>query len=164
MHDRTTNAFGAPTEVGEHLWMTRDIATRRSWLANHSNTLLNKTVYRMDALQEIISTGNWSLSLPLSCRDIQLTESLLTGAGDARATDLESPRPMLRLRVPMDQQPAVRELQVTLMDNGISLSIDGVFGDQTERAVKEWQNTNGLTVDGIVGPATWASPGLDEPI
>jgi len=50
------------------------------------------------------------------------------------------------------------------MDNGISLSIDGVFGDQTERAVKEWQNTNGLTVDGIVGPATWASPGLDEPI
>lgn len=33
--------------------------------------------------------------------------------------------------------------------------IDGNFGAQTEAAVKAFQQSNGLTVDGIVGPLTW---------
>jgi peptidoglycan hydrolase-like protein with peptidoglycan-binding domain len=33
--------------------------------------------------------------------------------------------------------------------------IDGNFGAQTESAVKSFQQSNGLTVDGIVGPLTW---------
>lgn len=35
------------------------------------------------------------------------------------------------------------------------LTIDGVFGTNTEDAVKSLQNTNGLTQDGIVGTHTW---------
>lgn len=35
------------------------------------------------------------------------------------------------------------------------LSLDGNFGASTDRAVKEFQKTHGLVVDGIVGPATW---------
>ena len=34
--------------------------------------------------------------------------------------------------------------------------IDGIFGRQTEQAVKEFQAENGLVVDGIVGKNTWA--------
>lgn len=34
-------------------------------------------------------------------------------------------------------------------------SLDGVFGAETERAVKAFQTENGLTADGIVGGATW---------
>jgi len=35
-------------------------------------------------------------------------------------------------------------------------AIDGIFGNQTEEAVKAFQRNNALTADGIVGPATYA--------
>ena len=38
---------------------------------------------------------------------------------------------------------------------GPDLVVDGVFGSKTEQAIKEFQQAEGLAVDGIVGPATW---------
>ncbi len=37
------------------------------------------------------------------------------------------------------------------------LPLDGIFSAQIETAVKEFQQGAGLTVDGIVGPLTWAA-------
>lgn len=34
--------------------------------------------------------------------------------------------------------------------------LNGLFDKETEKAVKEFQKANSLTVDGIVGPKTWA--------
>lgn len=39
---------------------------------------------------------------------------------------------------------------------------DGVFGDKTETAVKDFQFHKGLTIDGIVGPKTWEALGVKE--
>jgi peptidoglycan hydrolase-like protein with peptidoglycan-binding domain len=35
--------------------------------------------------------------------------------------------------------------------------VDGVFGHGTEDAVRACQEQHGLTVDGVVGPRTWAA-------
>jgi peptidoglycan hydrolase-like protein with peptidoglycan-binding domain len=35
-------------------------------------------------------------------------------------------------------------------------SADGIFGPQTEQAVKDFQQSNGLVDDGVVGPLTWS--------
>ena len=35
--------------------------------------------------------------------------------------------------------------------------LDGIFGSATQNAVREYQRTRGLTVDGIVGCNTWRS-------
>ena len=39
-------------------------------------------------------------------------------------------------------------------------NIDGIYGTQTLEAVKYFQRKNGLTVDGIAGPATLATMGI----
>jgi peptidoglycan hydrolase-like protein with peptidoglycan-binding domain len=52
---------------------------------------------------------------------------------------------------------AVRELQSALRGAGLDPgAIDGIFGRQTEAAVRAFQSARRLSVDGIVGPRTWS--------
>lgn len=52
--------------------------------------------------------------------------------------------------------PAVQQLQQLLSDQGFNPGpVDGILGSQTDQAVRLFQQQSGLTVDGIVGPATW---------
>ena len=52
---------------------------------------------------------------------------------------------------------AVRVLQRKLGELGLDAGTpDGIFGKMTTRAVRRYQRLHNLTVDGIVGPATWA--------
>jgi len=64
-------------------------------------------------------------------------------------------RPVLRLRSRGEQ---VKRLQAALAGKGFGPGpVDGEFGPRTERAVREFQRAEGLEVDGIVGPQTWAA-------
>ena len=57
---------------------------------------------------------------------------------------------------------AVEELQCKLNQVGASvldLTVDSLFGPRTKGAVAAFQRQNGLVVDGISGPATWATLG-----
>ena len=49
---------------------------------------------------------------------------------------------------------SVKELQTALNSHGANLAVDGVFGKRTHAAVKDYQSSKGLQVDGVVGPKT----------
>ena len=56
---------------------------------------------------------------------------------------------------------AVRTIQTKLKNWGyFSGAIDGIYGPKTEEAVKYFQRKNGLTADGVVGPATLRALGM----
>jgi peptidoglycan hydrolase-like protein with peptidoglycan-binding domain len=46
-------------------------------------------------------------------------------------------------------------IQYLLRHHGSDVEVDGDFGDQTDAAVRAFQTSKGLTVDGVVGPQTW---------
>ena len=60
----------------------------------------------------------------------------------------------LRLSRPLMQGQDVRELQETLVKAGFSLTVDGFYGAETEKAIKAYQQQKGLLADGIFGVAS----------
>jgi len=79
--------------------------------------------------------------------------SASTGAA-AGGTGTSSSHPTLRMNSRGD---AVRALQEALAAAGLlpASGSDGVFGSGTLAAVRKFQQSKGLTADGIVGSATW---------
>ena len=65
-----------------------------------------------------------------------------------------------------DQGTYVKMMQEELMAMGYqvgSTGADGIFGKNTKSAVVAFQTNNGLKVDGICGPATWAALDAAQP-
>lgn len=52
---------------------------------------------------------------------------------------------------------SVSTIQRLLNAKGYSLAVDGIYGNATRAATRDYQSKHGLAVDGIVGPVTWAS-------
>jgi peptidoglycan hydrolase-like protein with peptidoglycan-binding domain len=64
------------------------------------------------------------------------------------------PWPLLRRS---DRAHPVQTLQYLLREHGQTISVDGIFGAQTDAAVRAFQQHKGLVVDGLVGPQTWTA-------
>ncbi len=118
-------------------------------------------------LQFILNQYNYNLSvdgifgsLTLSAvRDFQQNNSLsvdgLVGENTWRTLLNLSPYPQIKEG---SRGAYVKFAQALLESNLIPVgTIDGIFGTKTLSAVEEFQEENGLTVDGIVGPNTWAA-------
>jgi len=56
---------------------------------------------------------------------------------------------------------AVAALQEALNNEGYELEVDGIFGDDTDAAVRDFQRESELSADGIAGPDTLAALGLE---
>ncbi|XWK90309.1 MAG: peptidoglycan-binding domain-containing protein [Phormidium sp.] len=56
------------------------------------------------------------------------------------------------------QGQAVRDVQALLSQQGLYKNApDGIYGTQTQAAVRQFQQSQNLPVDGIVGPQTWGA-------
>ena len=66
----------------------------------------------------------------------------------------------LKLTSPLMQGDDVRQVQAALDKAGFNLLTDGSFGQESEQAVRQFQQQQQLTVDGQVGAATRKALGL----
>jgi peptidoglycan hydrolase-like protein with peptidoglycan-binding domain len=80
------------------------------------------------------------------------------GGQAAIATAATGPEPATTTEHALTLSVGEEGRQVELLQKALgNVSVDGVFGSETQAAVEKFQASNGLAVDGIVGPATSAA-------
>lgn len=55
-----------------------------------------------------------------------------------------------------DDRAGLRTYQAQMRKCGWAVTVDGLYGNETEQITKTFQRRLGLTADGLVGPYTWA--------
>ncbi|MBF2037140.1 MAG: peptidoglycan-binding protein [Leptolyngbyaceae cyanobacterium T60_A2020_046] len=105
----------------------------------------------------IVGPATWNRLLPTPSTDFTPPEITASTPSRPEPEPDRAPAtvdlPVLR---PGMTGPAVTRLQERLNTLGFYQgAFDGIFGPQTEAAVKSFQQRNQLMSDGIVGPATW---------
>lgn len=88
-----------------------------------------------------------------------LNESVINGSGGS-SVDCEITLKVAYLKdgITDDQVKTVQRLLNSMAykgSDGKALTVDGIFGANTDYAVKAFQKANNVTVDGIVGSVTW---------
>ena len=101
---------------------------------------------RVTQLERVGSSGTW-LNEPSSSQASTGPGVVVPAEG---APISVSPKPHLH-------KPSAREIQQALKNAGFYQgAVDGKMGPKTRDAVKEFQHTQGLHDDGVVGKQTWA--------
>lgn len=101
--------------------------------------------------QSVTADGNFGSSTERAVKKFQTSKGL-TADGIVAAKTWEVLVIVTKLG---DSGDAVRAVQSQLVSKGYSLTADGIFGAQTDTAVKSFQTSRGLTADGIVSVDTW---------
>jgi chitosanase len=156
IRDMTRKEYGELSRIGEEAWMGYYVDERRNWLATHPNSLLHKTVYRMDSFKGIIAAKNWRLALPIPVRGLSITEAALSNvaATPVKVPAESGPHRLLRLKSPPLSGPDVSWVQERLARAGIHVKETGEFDQATDQGVRAFQEMNNLKADGVVGPVT----------
>jgi peptidoglycan hydrolase-like protein with peptidoglycan-binding domain len=81
---------------------------------------------------------------------------LLDSGGSVQAAGAApaEPEPITTTQHYIVLRPGSEGRQVRLLQRALGLHLDGIYGPQTEAAVRRFQTTRGLAVDGIVGSRT----------
>ncbi len=108
--------------------------------------------------EELDPDGSFGTNTLNSVREFQRENGLTVDGVVGRMTwsllTRQAPLPVLRRG---NTGVYVRYLQAKLLSKLYPVgNIDGIFGAKTQSAVEEFQRENSLTVDGIVGRATWS--------
>lgn len=108
--------------------------------------------------------GDWNQShhnCPGSVRVGQIHTEIIPGIKKAtrhpHPSKPKDPR-IIRLKTPNMHGDDVKQVQRKIGMTG--KEVDGIFGPQTEQALKRYQKTHGLAPNGVVGPRTRAKLGI----
>ena len=131
----------------------RDLAATEPW----ELSLGRSRARRRAAELRFVPTGRRAKRLSLgalAALTVGPTATLADG-GTAVASTSSEPATTTEHTISLSSESQGR--QVEMLQQALGIPADGIYGPQTEAAVRSFQSEHGLTVDGIVGPQTIAA-------
>ncbi len=130
----------------------RNLADSEPW---ERSTLRSRTRRRASEIQ-FVPTATRARRASLGTL-IALAAGPAAGLADASGTPAPTPEPTTTTTHYITLENGEEGHQVLLLQHALGIREDGVFGPETEAAVRAFQASHGLEVDGIVGPKTGAA-------
>jgi peptidoglycan hydrolase-like protein with peptidoglycan-binding domain len=133
--------------------LERDLADEETWQLSLGRSRARRRAAELQFVPGGSRAKRVSLGA-LAALTVGPTASIASGAG----TNGVSPEPATTTEHVIVLTEGSEGRQVQLLQRALgNVAVDGMFGPETEEAVKSFQARNGLTVDGIVGPQTSAA-------
>ncbi len=133
--------------------LERDLADEETWQLSLGRSRARRRAAELQFVPGSSRAKRVSLGA-LAALTVGPTASIASGAGTTSA----NPEPATTTEHIIVLTEGSEGRQVQLLQQALgNVSVDGVFGPETEEAVKSFQARSGLTADGIVGPQTTAA-------
>ena len=133
----------------------RNLADEEPW---ELSTLRSRTRRKAAELQ-FVPTATRARRISLGTL-IAIAAGPAAGLADANGitqpTGTPTPEPPTTTEHHIQLENGSEGRQVRILQQTLGIAVDGIFGNQTEAAVRAFQSAHGLEVDGIVGPSTSA--------
>ena len=144
--------------AGGHAGAPRDLAEEDAWHLSLGRSRARRRAAELRFVPAGSRAKRASLGA-LAAFTVAPTASLASGQGTSGA-GAPSPEPATTTEQSIVLTSGAEGRQVKLLQQALGgIAVDGVYGSETEEAVRSFQSSRGLTVDGIAGPATFAALG-----
>ena len=150
-----SNSLSALLDARGHGREERDLAEEQPW----ELSLGRSRARRRAAELRFVPAGTRAKRISLGAL-AALTVGPTAGLADGQATLSAgaNPEPPTTTEHTISLSAGSEGRQVELLQRALgSIKVDGIFGPETEAAVRAFQARSGLTVDGVVGPFTSAA-------
>ncbi len=130
----------------------RDLASDEAWELSLGRSRARRRATELQFVPGSSRAKRVSLGA-LAALTVGPTASIAAGQGTGTA----NPEPATTTEHVIVLTEGAEGRQVQLLQQALGIPVDGIFGPETEEAVRTFQAKSGLTVDGIVGPQTSAA-------
>jgi peptidoglycan hydrolase-like protein with peptidoglycan-binding domain len=134
--------------------LARDLADEETWQLSLGRSRARRRAAELQFVPASSRAKRMSLGA-LAALTVGPTASIASGAGTSASTGPEAAT-TTEHTISLSEGEEGRQVQMLQSALG-GVSVDGVYGPETEEAVKSFQASHGLGVDGIAGPETLAA-------
>jgi len=152
---KSTVSLAALLDAGAGARRIRDLADDQAW----ELSLGRSRARRRAAELRFVPAGSRAKRVSLGALvalTVGPTASIASGQGAVNATAAAGPATTTEHVIVLSSGSEGRQVKLLQQALG-SIKVDGIFGPETEAAVRSFQTGHGLSVDGVVGPETGAA-------
>jgi peptidoglycan hydrolase-like protein with peptidoglycan-binding domain len=141
----------------------RDLADRETWELSLGRSRARRRAAQLRFVPNSTRARRASLGALIAVAAAPAATLLESSGSPSLAFASGAPEPTTSTQHYITLRTGDEGRQVRLLQQALGIHVDGVYGPETEAAVRGFQASRGLTVDGVLGPATSRALAHDAP-